>query len=160
MGTRCLTAVYEDGVEILTLYRQFDGYFDGHGDELALFLSGIQLVNGISGERKNVANGMGCLAAQIVAHMKTEPGGFYIYKSGSRDVGEEYIYHVVKFPNDEIGLRVEDHGNQVYFGRAKDFDGRAIQDSLDVEKVGALVTNVEELKAKAKQMGYKIVKAK
>lgn len=100
MGTRCLTKVYdESGAEIICLYRQYDGYpEDGHGDELRAFLDRKVIVNGIplGKERDGMANGMECLAAQIVAHFKREdaPGRFYLYVPGTRGVGEEYIYHV------------------------------------------------------------------
>jgi hypothetical protein len=99
MGTRSLTRVidtdFSRSKEILCLYRQFDGYPSVHGQELAGFLDGMNVVNGLGaeGERK-IANGAGCLAAQLVAHFKTEPGGFYIYAPGSQDCGEEYVYEV------------------------------------------------------------------
>ncbi len=72
MGTRCLTYVYEVNEPIVCLYRQFDGYPSGHGAELGDFLKGIQLGNGIAGkpEMGTFANGMGCLAAQLIAHFK------------------------------------------------------------------------------------------
>jgi hypothetical protein len=35
---------------------------------------------------------MSCLAAQVVAHFKTEIGSFYLYPSGTRGMDEEYIY--------------------------------------------------------------------
>ena len=38
MGTRSLTFVYEDNKPIVNMYRQFDGYPEGHGQELADFL--------------------------------------------------------------------------------------------------------------------------
>jgi len=101
MGTRSLTRVYnEDGKEIICLYRQYDGYPEGHGLELAKFLNGFNMTDGIYGIPgsknlpKKLANGMGCLAAQLVAHFKTEPGQFYLYPPGTKDVWEEYEYHV------------------------------------------------------------------
>src|SRR5690348_16714806 len=93
MGTRSLTRVFDKGAEILCLYRQFDGYPDGHGAELADFVLSRTFVNGISGDRR-VFNGMGCFAAQLVAHFKTDAGGFYILAPGSNDCGEEYVYEV------------------------------------------------------------------
>ena len=95
MGTRCLTVVKDDGKDVCVLYRQFDGYPEGHGLELCEFLNKIKrITNGISGDPKGTANGMGCLAAQLVAHFKNEVGQFYLYPSGTRDVGEEFIYVV------------------------------------------------------------------
>jgi hypothetical protein len=101
MGTRSLTFVYEeykDGpVPILCLYRQFDGYPEGHGAELAEFLSGFEIVNGFGQKREKLANGMGCLAAQMVAHFKTEVGQFYIQAPiPGRDDGQDYEYHVYR----------------------------------------------------------------
>lgn len=96
MGTRSLTVINdEDGKEIAVLYRQSDGYPSGHGQELADFLKGFTVGNGLHSDDPTLyANGMGCLAAQIVAHFKDEPGGFYLYPAGSRDVGEGYVYTV------------------------------------------------------------------
>lgn len=106
MGTRAIT-VFEDcdGKEIAVLYRQFDGYIEhGHGDELKSFLRGRVLTNGFSmadqedskkGEVK-VANGPEDLAAQAIAYFKNASplGGIYLYAAGTRDIGEEFIYHV------------------------------------------------------------------
>jgi len=78
MGTRSLTYVYDVGEPILCMYRQFDGYPSGHGAELADFLLPIDLINGfeIADQGRKAANGMGCLAAQLVVHFKSDAGGF------------------------------------------------------------------------------------
>lgn len=96
MGTRSLTFVYDDTRCVVCMYRQFDGYPSGHGRELAEFLAGFDaVVNGLRvGETRKVANGMGCLAAQMVANFKVSSGGFYLYPTDTSDVGEEYEYHV------------------------------------------------------------------
>lgn len=99
MGTRSLTFVYDDNDKpIIKLYRQFDGYPRGHGLELAEFLNGREIINGIgSGDyERRVANGMGCLAAQLVAHFKDGVGGFYLYNVEPADHWQEYEYHVYK----------------------------------------------------------------
>ena len=94
MGTRSLTFVYEGEKPIVNMYRQFDGYPSGHGAELAEFLNGGKLVNGLGNETK-VFNGMGCLAAQMVAHFKDGPGGFYLHACNlKQDSWQEYEYHV------------------------------------------------------------------
>lgn len=96
MGTRSLTHVVDtNGLVLVTLYRQFDGYPVGHGMELAEFLKGMTVVNGFnSSTPKKSANGMGCLAAQLVAHFKTEIGQFYLMAPGISDCGEVYTYTV------------------------------------------------------------------
>lgn len=100
MGTRSLTEVLDfDGAPIVTMYRQFDGYPSGHGVELAKFLAKKRIINGIRMNDKEgeCFNGPGCLAASVVMHFKKDHplGGIYLYKPGSRGVGEEYIYTVV-----------------------------------------------------------------
>ena len=110
MGTRSLTFVYEDKQRLLCMYRQFDGYPAGHGRELVWFLASFDaVVNGIrSGETRKVANGMGCLGAQLVANFKVDAGGFYLYPTSTKDAGQEYEYHiyadkiVVKDPTNKV----------------------------------------------------------
>ena len=101
MGTRSLTFVYsesksgEKATPIMNMYRQYDGYPSGHGAELAEFLSGGRLVNGLSGMGKERQfNGMGCLAAQMVANFKDGAGSFYLYPVTTTDCGQDYEYHV------------------------------------------------------------------
>jgi len=73
-----------------------DGYLEGHGADLAHFLSKGKLVNGISlAKTHHVFNGVGCLAAQIVAEFKDGPGGIYLHRGGTTDLGEEYHYEVI-----------------------------------------------------------------
>lgn len=95
MGTRCLTVFHseDEEKEIAVLYRQFDGYLSGHGEELAQFLSGSKMVNGLSGN-SHVFNGMGCLAAFVIAHFKDRAGGFYLHPAGTRGCGSDYTYHI------------------------------------------------------------------
>ena len=101
MGTRSLTFVYsesksgEKATPIMNMYRQYDGYPLGHGAELAEFLSGGRLVNGLSGMGKEKQfNGMGCLAAQMVANFKDGAGSFYLYPVTTTDCGQDYEYHI------------------------------------------------------------------
>ena len=115
MGTRCLTYVYEGKTPLMCLYRQFDGYPSGHGAELADFLNKIEVGNGILGkpEMGEFANGMGCLAAQLIVHFKKSVGGFYIHsiKDADGDGGMDYEYHV--YPNKVV---VRDPDGVVFSG--------------------------------------------
>jgi hypothetical protein len=97
MGTRSLTYVYDGKTPIMCMYRQFDGYLSGHGQELANFLNELTFGNGISGKPElfNFANGMGCLAAQMIVWFKKTPGGFYIHPVDlNQDCWQDYEYHV------------------------------------------------------------------
>lgn len=83
MGTRSLTFTYDDaGGTIFCLYRQYDGYPQGHGLELAKILNTTD------------NNGMECLSASIVAKLKTGAYNVYIYPSDTDYAGQEYEYHV------------------------------------------------------------------
>jgi hypothetical protein len=95
MGTRSLTYVYKGETPIVCMYRQYDGYPTGHGAELADFLTSGKIVNGLSRETDRVFNGMGCLAAQMIAEFKKTPGGFYIHEVNlKQDSWQDYEYHV------------------------------------------------------------------
>ena len=94
MGTRSLTKiieVYQDEKKtsrqvLTTMYRQMDGYMEGHGAELAEWLAEFTVVNGIGmTETRKIANGAGCLAAQMFQHFKGGPGAIYLYPPGAKD---------------------------------------------------------------------------
>lgn len=105
MGTRCLTFVYEKYGQVqkpvVNMYRQFDGYPEGHGAELVDFLTKGKLVDGLSmGNKEIVFNGMGCLSAQLVAYFKDEAGGFYLHPTDVTDCGQDYEYHIYDKKNE------------------------------------------------------------
>jgi hypothetical protein len=77
MGTRARVEVFEGEDCIVSIYRQFDGYPSGLGQELHDFLKPRKIINGIGMDQtaENSANGAGCLAAQLVAHLKE-----YVYR--------------------------------------------------------------------------------
>jgi hypothetical protein len=105
MGTRSLTKVFDQSEELVCMYRQYDGYPSGHGKELADFLTNIKIVNGISiAETSRIANGMGCLAAQIIAHFKNGVGNIYIYPPKTKDVWEDYEYHISILKETTLGI--------------------------------------------------------
>lgn len=117
MGTRSLTYVYDNDEPIICMYRQFDGYPTGHGSELANFLLPFKIVNGHSGDAQmgKVANGMGCLAAQLVGYFKTCVGNFYLYAPRLKiDAMQEYEYHVTE---DTVKVLLSGYGepNEVIF---------------------------------------------
>jgi len=119
MGTRSLTRVIDRqeglsfakghlaknvGKSYINMYRQFDGYIERMGVDLAEFLLPFTVVNGIRlDEDRKIANGAGCLAAQIVAHFKTDAGGIYLHPTEGKpgDCWEEYIYTIFVSDNPE-----------------------------------------------------------
>lgn len=95
MSTRSLTHIKEyDGKTILTIYRQGDGYPEGHGLDLARILARGGVVNGYSRRPGEAFNGMGCLAAAVIASLKEGIGNIYVFPADSEDCGEEFVYEV------------------------------------------------------------------
>jgi hypothetical protein len=142
------------------MYRQSDGYPTGHGAELAEFLTGIKIVNGLSvracatcGDyhpdipadfghsfvEEKVANGGGDLAAQVVAHFKEmfPVGGIYLMAKKTRDVGEEFVYIVDTSSNStEIKLSCFSFGAQkaAFVGKPEEFDGESIERLINADE--------------------------
>tara|TARA_B100002049_G_scaffold234317_1_gene216559 strand:- start:3276 stop:3785 length:510 start_codon:yes stop_codon:yes gene_type:complete len=169
MGTRSLTHVYEqkgDNRPLVTIYRQFDGYPTGHGQELLDSFGKHEIVNGFGISDNPVANGMGCLAAQLIAFLKfggmhdsdyknnpasPSVGNVYVYPAGSSDCGEDYIYRL--YPGEGEGegffatygplmLRVEKVGYSgddrvLYEGKLADFDPEAAEKAAYPEEEDA-----------------------
>ena len=127
MGTRSLTFVYEGDTPLINMYRQFDGYPSGHGAELAEFLNSFDaIVNGIPvGDKRKMANGMGCLAAQLIANFKDGVGGFYIHSVLETDLGQDYEYHIF-----EDKIVVQNPGEVIFKGTWQDFQSFCSEEEL------------------------------
>jgi hypothetical protein len=120
METRSLTTVFdEQGKPLLSFYRQMDGYFEGHGQELQDFLFEFKVCRdrhrhfGRLGDDNKVANGMSCLAAQLIAHFKTGIGNIYIYPHSAK---QEYNYEIRHVSTSGRYARVSLVGNCAYEG--------------------------------------------
>jgi hypothetical protein len=84
MGTRATTKFYHkdnEGIKhyVGGIYRQYDGYVGGHGTELKDFLKGKKIINGIQEQTlDNAFNGIACMGAAVIAHLKEEIGKIYL----------------------------------------------------------------------------------
>lgn len=96
MGTRATISIRNEDEHLVSFYFQFDGYPSGVGMDLHDFLKDIKLVNGIRGNDAfgTHANGVGCLAAQMIKHFKDDIGGFYIIPESQAE-GQDYHYDVI-----------------------------------------------------------------
>lgn len=124
MGTRAITRVYgvdaernDDGElmsyeknrEFVQMYRQLDGYPEGHGLDLVEFLKQCNFMNGIASRKEfdgYVCNGAGGFGAQLIRHFKERwPEGniyvqefgikeswFHVYEIGIDTVAGEFVY--------------------------------------------------------------------
>ena len=75
---------------IVDIYHHWDGYPEGLGVTLASYLEDMKIVNGLGRDDENVANGLGCLAAQLIAEIKDSPGNVSI-------IGPEESYGYIEF---------------------------------------------------------------
>ena len=130
MGTRSLTYIHDpwkddEGKEndrvLVNMYRQLDGYPSGHGQELAEFLCGRTIVNGINNTTpKRAANGMGCLAAQMVAHFKDGIGNIYLHTTElHQNCWQDYEYHV--YPDKVIIYSMYETDKTMFEGTWQEF---------------------------------------
>lgn len=120
MGTRSVTVFsqhnpQEDDSQIYAyLYRQFDGYIDGHGHELATFLYDFKLVNGIPMVYQGkLANGIDNLAVQAVTHFAEGPSNFRLI-SGKSFCDAEYVYEVYMLTEPGFGEDAGEIGINMY----------------------------------------------
>jgi len=112
MGTRSTTrfiSMNEDGSAetLLCFYRQYDGYPEGHGLDVAKEINSYTVVNGLSvGETRKVANGLGCLVGQLFCTLKGgKPGYIYIIADDERTFDNDYHYDFL-FDETRVGFGV------------------------------------------------------
>lgn len=133
MGTRSLTVIKDKDMEICVIYQQYDGYPSGVGKILKDICKDIKIINGFGGEKMGEsANGMSCFAAQMVKARKEKIGNVYIYPTGTRDCGEDYVYTI--YPGESnygncgprvwqsLNIKCESGSKVIYDGPAALFD--------------------------------------
>lgn len=132
MGTRALIHVKEGKNTLVTIYRQFDGYPTGLGEDIKQILNkgNVKLLNGISGDAKLPShfNGLGCLAPYLISQLKDQIGNVYIMAPNISDVGEEYVYTLTDSKG-ILNLKVTDGYNNdtLYNGPLSEFNSKKVQ---------------------------------
>lgn len=135
MSTHALIIISNDDADTLrmsnsydyaSIYIHFDGYPQGVGTELAEHLAGYRITHGISGDTEKTANGMECLAAQVVGNLKEFVGNVYLtlHNDSFDDAGVDYLYFISPAPDtDGINIRVEARtlGEVLFDGPVDDF---------------------------------------
>jgi len=91
----------------LIMYKQYDGYPDGLGLDIAKAcltenLEELELVNDFS-DKYTQANGIGCLAATIVKVLKDGCGNVYLCEGSDKDISMLDYYYVVSPSNGTVG---------------------------------------------------------
>jgi len=136
MVTRAvLNVIDKDGDTLVTLYTQYDGYPEGFGSDIAKYLQGAEVGNGIrSGATPSFFNGAGDLALRLVTALKENPneiGGLYLIPK-DEDWGQEFTYTVRAVEGEPVKMKVEGWSGQLFKGTIDDFlvwvDKRAGED--------------------------------
>jgi hypothetical protein len=122
MSTRSLTFVYDGKSPIVCMYRQMDGYPAGMGKELAEFLAPFKIVSGLcmAETQSAIANGMSCLAAQMVRHFKSGAGSIYLVPTKKANHGQAYEYHIYE---DEVSIKERGTKTALFSGTWAEFKG-------------------------------------
>lgn len=119
--TSATIKIHRDGKRtrpVAVIYQHNDGYFDELGKTLQKFLRDMVVVNGISiYTPKKAANGMGCLAAQLIVHLKKGIGNIYLCEGCDQS---QYKYDIYLNKNGHLVL--EGKHNIGYVTDSKQFD--------------------------------------
>jgi len=127
MGTRATINIArrEEGVSfseipekvMVSIYNHYDGYPEGLGVTLASYLEGSKIVNGLGGNRDDVFNGLGCMAASIIAELKEEAGNVYIEDPVRPHGWIDYEYYVWGDDNKDIWISIFNDGDCIFVGQ-------------------------------------------
>ena len=126
MATRAMISVAkrEEGVSfseipnktIVDIYHHWDGYPEGLGVTLASYLNDYHIVNGMGRENDNLFNGIGCMAASIVAELKDGPGDVYIEPRESHS-WIDYHYYIWGDYYKSIWISIFDGNECIFVGK-------------------------------------------
>ena len=131
MATRAMISIAkrEEGVSfseipertIVDIYHHWDGYPEGLGVTLGWYLSGRKIVNGISSAMNKdlVNNGMGCLAASLVAYLKDGPGNVYI-EGRDQHSWIDYHYYIWGDEGKTIYISIFSDDECIFVGEPED----------------------------------------
>ena len=127
MGTRATIKIArrEEGVSfsekpdkyIVSIYNHYDGYPEGLGVTLANYLEDTKIVNGLGGNNEDVFNGLGCLAASLIAELKDGPGNLYIEDPDRKSGGIEYEYYIWGDYHKDIWISIFEHDTCIFVGK-------------------------------------------
>ena len=122
MATRAIIRVAEreEGVSFseqtdnirVQIYHHYDGYPEGLGVTLANYLGPKKIVNGlpVGAGSVDVANGMGCLTASLIKHLKEKPGNVYVDYPYQDRFDIEYTYYIWGTEGKDIWISIFEPG--------------------------------------------------
>ena len=130
MATRATVSIAkrEEGVSfsekpnktIVDIYHHYDGYPEGLGVKLASYLDDYHIVNGAGREGDTLFNGIGCMAASIIAHLKDGSGNVYIEDKDQPHGWLDYNYYVWGDYYKSIWISIFDGDECIFVGKPRD----------------------------------------
>ena len=127
MGTRAMINIArrEEGVSfsekpdkvMVSIYNHYDGYPEGLGVTLANYLDSKIIVNGLGKDNYRVFNGLGRLAASLIAELKDGPGNIYIEDPKRKHTWIDYEYYVWGDNHKDIWISVFEYGDCIFVGK-------------------------------------------
>ena len=127
MGTRATIhiAKREEGVsfsekpknKLVSIYHHYDGYPEYLGVTLANYLEDKKITNGLGDRNAPIFNGLGCMAASIIAELKDEPGNVYIEDPNSPHGWLDYEYVILGDSDKDIWISIFDGDLCIFVGK-------------------------------------------
>ena len=127
MGTRATISIAkrEEGVSfsekpdkvLVSIYHHYDGYPEYLGVTLANYLENKKITNGLGKDRERCFNGLGCMAASIIAELKDEAGNVYIDDPENPHGWLDYEYVIWGDSGKDIWISIFDGDNCIFVGK-------------------------------------------
>ena len=102
---------------IVSIYNHFDGYPEGLGVTLASYLEDKKITNGLGRDREYCFNGLGCMAASIIAELKDGAGQIYVEDPTRPHGWIDYEYYVWGDDNKDIWISIFDGSDCIFVGK-------------------------------------------
>ena len=104
---------------MVSIYNHYDGYPEGLGVTLASYLDDKKITNGLGKNRYSCFNGLGCMAASIIAELKDEAGNVYIEDPVRPHGWIDYEYYVWGDDGKDIWISIFDGGDCIFVGKPR-----------------------------------------
>tara|TARA_R100000152_G_C6670013_1_gene106575 strand:- start:284 stop:697 length:414 start_codon:yes stop_codon:yes gene_type:complete len=103
---------------IVSIYNHWDGYPEGLGVQLAEYFEDKVVTNGLgSRDDYDSFNGMGCLAASLIAELKDGPGNVYIEDPECPHGWIDYEYFIWGDDGKDIWISIFDDSECIFVGK-------------------------------------------
>jgi len=116
--------------KLVSIYHHWDGYPEYLGVTLASYLEDKKITNGLSGDYNYCFNGLGCMAAAIVCHLKLAnagcdengrinipPGNVYIEDPQRPHGWIDYEYYIWGTEHKDIWISIFDGDECIFVGK-------------------------------------------